>query len=363
MAKKSRQELIIKCTNYSNHSYQVRKVRGVRIKIIMNKYKYILEPYTGIRSRYECPRCRKKHEFARYIVKETGNYLGTDVGKCNRDINCGYHYPPKKFFSDNNESNCRLNLKEKNLNIVQPENKTKGDSISFIPKIIFKSSLANYRHNHFVNFLFDLFGEARSEKLIKKYYIGTSDHWNGATIFWQIDKLNRVRAGKIMLYNRQTGKRIKEPFNHVSWIHKKIGNDNFNLKQCLFGEHLLNGNNKPIGLVESEKTAIIANVYLPEFLWLACGSLSNLNLERCRILSNKSVFLFPDLKGYKKWEQKSIEIRKYMNCKISVSDFLEKNASENEKNAGLDIADYLIKRDEKFGWALSENDYPLFWDE
>jgi len=29
---------------------------------------------------------------------------------------------------------------------------------------------------------------------------------------------------------------------------------------------------------------------------------------------------------------------------------------------GFDIADYFVKRDNVFGWALSENDYPLFWD-
>ena len=44
-----------------------------------------------------------------------------------------------------------------------------------------------------------------------------------------------------MLYDPTTGKRVKEPFNHISWVHKVIKQPEFELKQCLFGEHLLLG--------------------------------------------------------------------------------------------------------------------------
>ena len=42
-----------------------------------------------------------------------------------------------------------------------------------------------------------------------------------------------------MLYNSETGKRIKEPYNHVTWVHSVLHKDDYNLKQCFFGEHLL----------------------------------------------------------------------------------------------------------------------------
>lgn len=74
----------------------------------------------------------------------------------------------------------------------------------------------------------------------------------------------------------------------------------FELKQCLFGEHLLRDKAKPIAIVESEKTAIIASVYLPQFIWLAVGSLTNLNAEKCSVLKGRTVTLFPDLNGFEK---------------------------------------------------------------
>ena len=44
----------------------------------------------------------------------------------------------------------------------------------------------------------------------------------------------------------------------------------YNLKQCLCGEHLLSEKpTKPVAIVESEKSALIATHYMPEFIWLA----------------------------------------------------------------------------------------------
>jgi hypothetical protein len=61
------------------------------------------------------------------------------------------------------------------------------------------------------------------------------------------------------------------------------------LNQGLFGEHLLRDRYKPIALVESEKTAIIASVYLPQFIWVAVGGMQNLNIDMIRVLKNYRV--------------------------------------------------------------------------
>ena len=55
-----------------------------------------------------------------------------------------------------------------------------------------------------------------------EYHVGTSKHWTGATVFWQVDNQGKVRTGKVMLYNPETGKRVKEPYSHVSWVHSLI---------------------------------------------------------------------------------------------------------------------------------------------
>jgi hypothetical protein len=149
-----------------------------------------------------------------------------------------------------------------------------------------------------------------------------------------------------MLYDPITGKRIKKPYNHINWLHSVIKQPEFELKQCFFGEHLINQfKSKPIAIVESEKTAVIASVYLPEFVWLAVGSLTNFNLEKCSVLVGKSVVLFPDLNGFEKWTIKAHQLSYLAN--ISVSDLLERKATETEKKQGLDLADYLIRFDYK----------------
>ena len=67
----------------------------------MKNYRFTLEKYRGIKSRYTCPQCGRKYVFTRYIDTETNKYISDDVGKCSRLDKCGYHYTPKQYFSDN----------------------------------------------------------------------------------------------------------------------------------------------------------------------------------------------------------------------------------------------------------------------
>ena len=56
--------------------------------------------------------------------------------------------------------------------------------------------------------------------------------------------------------------------------------ENWELTQCLFGEHLLSAideKQKTVALVESEKTAIIASCIMPKYIWLATGGKSQFN--------------------------------------------------------------------------------------
>ena len=214
---------------------------------------------------------------------------------------------------------------------------------SFISNEVFKASLKAYEANCFVQYLNELFGVEVASELIKKYFIGTSKHWQGATVFWQINKNGKVRTGKIMLYNATTGKRIKEPFNHINWVHSALKMPEFELRQCLFGEHLLIDKAKPVAIVESEKTAVIASVYRPEFIWLATGGKDGLKAEFCSVLAGRTIKLFPDLNCFDKW---SAIAKKIFNSElVEVSDLLERNASEAERKQGFDLADYLIRFD------------------
>jgi hypothetical protein len=295
-------------------------------------------------TRYRCPSCQHKDKtFVRYIDIETGEHVHPSVGRCNRESNCGYHYTPKQYFQDNNISFDTPQPKAYKPKPIIPQPKP----VSFIPVEMFKQSLQIERNisqvaetNHFVKFLINLFGVEVANELISRYFIATSKYWNGATVFWQIDTQGKVRTGKIMLYNPTTGKRVKNLELPVYWVHKTLKQPEFELRQCLFGEHLLIDKTKPVAIVESEKTAVIASVYLPQFLWVAVGSITNLNAEKCSVLKGRTVTLFPDLNGFNKWSNKAKELSHL--AIFTVSDLLERKATETERKQGLDLADYLI---------------------
>ena len=329
----------------------------------MNHHRYTLERYQGVRSRHRCPQCNKPRQFTRYIDTENGQYLADHVGRCNREIECGYHFKPKQFFASNKEAVYRYR---------PPSRQTfanRQSKPSVIEQKVFERSLRYYTQNNFVQYLHTLFDDYTVNHLIGRYHIGTSQHWAGATIFWQVDSTGRVRSGKVMLYDSKSGKRVKKPYNHITWIHKVLKLPDFQLKQCLFGEHLLSKDPyKPVAIVESEKTAIIASAYLPKFHWLAVGSLSNLSLERCQVLQGRKVFLFPDLGAYDKWNSKAKELG------FMVSDLLEKKASNEERGSGFDIADYLVQSDYSYEATfyyshgnskvleINRHGYPTLWD-
>lgn len=309
----------------------------------MTNHRYILEPYKGMNTRYDCPGCGKRKTFTRYIDTTTGNHLHPTAGRCNREVNCGYHLSPKQYFENNKTFPTSGRSSVSSFQTLRrKETETIQKPVSFIPFEAVKKSLQHYNENDFVKFLCWLFGSEITTGLIERYFIGTSKHRRGV-IFWQIDISGRVRTGKIMLYDSVTGHRVKEK---PRWVHYELKIANFNL--CLFGEHLLKGNSKPVAVVESEKTALIASVYLPDFIWLASGSLSHLSTERCKVLQGRRVTLFPDLGGFEKWNEKAKEITKqFPGTRVSVSDLLERKATQEERQRGCDIADYLIRFDHR----------------
>ncbi|GAB6395559.1 MAG: hypothetical protein MdMp024_1871 [Bacteroidales bacterium] len=173
-------------------------------------------------------------------------------------------------------------------------------------------------------------------RAVELYRIGTTK--DGGTIFWQIDAKGNVRAGKIIHYKPDLHRNKDKP---PSWAHTALKLPDFNLQQCLFGLHLLRGNNKPVAIAESEKTALVASVYMPEFVWLATGGCGNLSAERSEPLRGRKVILYPDAGMYNKWKEKAALLSTI--CDVSVSDLIEKRATAEERADGLDIADFLLR--------------------
>ena len=283
-----------------------------------------------------CPKCGQK-TFVLYIENATGKPLHPTVGKCDRTDKCRYHRTPMQYFSDNNISFD----KEKSLHTSKPAPKLKPQP-SCIDSKIFTASLAEYESNMLAQYLYNIVGFDAANEAIGRYFMGTSKHWDGATVFWQIDVANRVRAGKIMQYDNQTGKRVKEPVNKISWVHTALRIQDFNLSQCFFDEHLLREYpTKRVAIVESEKTAIIASVYLPDMVWLACGGSEGLSTEKCSVLIGRNVTLYPDAGKLGAWRERAKTLSTI--CTISVSSLIEEQATDVERRNGFDWADYLVR--------------------
>jgi len=300
--------------------------------------------------KYNCPFCEHTKKFTRYIDTTTKEDIHASVGICDRINNCGYHKTPKQYFQENNMDCTTLNYMRSNNLPAAVLNKP----FSTLDDKYANSSLKllNYDNNNFFRFIVDCFGYDVALNVCKRYLVGNSNHWKGANIFWQKDINQKYRTGKVMLYDWVSGTRIKKPFNHVNWVHsiliKKNILTNFHSKQCFFGEHLLKLEiNKTIAIVESEKTAIICSLYLPEYIWLACGSANGLNSEKCSCLKGRRIVLFPDLGMYKKWHDYSMKTNSILGLNFRVSNFLEERVTLEDLSEGYDLADYLLKRNSK----------------
>lgn len=137
------------------------------------------------------------------------------------------------------------------------------------------------------------------KRLLEEYRLGVTR--DGAVIFWQIDRENKVRTDKVMQYNPGDGYRIKggetSAVNRIHSILKKqhVPADEWRLSQCLFGEHLLNVYpDKVAVLVESGKSAVIGSALFPGYVWLAAGGKKQMREEKLRVLIGRTVLLFPD---------------------------------------------------------------------
>jgi hypothetical protein len=261
----------------------------------------------------------------KYIENETGTYLSDQYGRCDRESSCGYHYTTV------NEKVIVNQMKE----LIEP---------SFHCIELLGKSFVRGDTNNFIQFLKTIFSEEEVKEIVIKYLISNSKRWDGATTFWQIDNCSRIHAGKILQYNPVTGKRVKDENGKglIDWAHSVLKRNGilkeFNLRQCLFGLHLIYETTvNTIALVESEKTAIIMSVFKPQYTWLATGSKHGFKYDMLKPIKEFSIIAFPDKSEYNDWNNKAQELNGF-GFNIIVNHWLESTNYES----GTDIADVFI---------------------
>lgn len=303
--------------------------------------------------KFICPGCNKKR-FVRYVDNETCQYLPSEFGRCDRESNCKYHLNPLKVGYKTSKALERQEYKQQPMSQPRP--------LYFIPESILNATQKQYDKNSFIQNLLKISSVGDVEKIISLYRLGTLAKGSraGAVTFPFIDASGNIRAIQAKQFNNENHTISTDwvhsiLFRHYTeiqkvipdWLNEYIKNE---IKvSCLFGSHLLNRYPlNPVGLVEAPKTAVIASLYYglpshPEnLLWLAVYNKSSLTFEKVNALKGRKVFVFPDLGSFGEWSQKTDNLVKLMpQTQFFISDLLEKNASEKDKNDGLDLADYL----------------------
>lgn len=160
-------------------------------------HRFILEPYKGIASRHTCPECKHKRCFSRYIDTEVAISFPEHVGRCYREQKCGYHFTPKEYFEQNPQQQTQTH---KPIARPMPPQPT-----SYIDAALVEQSMSRYADNRLFQFLDSQLGEDEALRLMRLYQVGTANHRQGSTVFWQTDIHGRVCTGKIMLYNPANG--------------------------------------------------------------------------------------------------------------------------------------------------------------
>jgi hypothetical protein len=308
---------------------------------------YSLQKYAGPSSRHVCPACGRPHCFT-YYVDEQGNELDPTVGKCDHDSSCHYHKTPAEFFRENPDKRPGPDWRYQKVDWLEAKKqkmKVLPVATCFIPPDIVLRSVRPQVESDFTTFLLSIFDPVVVEDLVNDYQLGVTSKRD--VIFFQLDLNGSCRTGKIMKYDPETGHRIKDENqpNRINWVHSLMKQGgrlpaDWQLTQCLFGEHLLKQYpNKVVALVESEKTAVICAGLMPRFLWLATGGKSQIN-DRLLVLKGRKVVAFPDVDGYDEWLRKLAE---YPELGVTVSPVLQQNATAADREAHIDIADWLLR--------------------
>ena len=213
------------------------------------------------------------------------------------------------------------------------------------------------------------FTEEQMHRAAERFKLGRSK--SGKTIYWMIDDLGRCLDGRIcgpvgerLLSSSKDEKAAPELVEGISgsssfdpevWVSSQIKRRYHDLvhlipptTHCFFGLHQVSqGDPMPIGIVESERSAVILSELQPKLIWLAYVYAANCTIEQFAPLQGYKVTLYPRTDPcqeiYVSFLELADQIRHvYRDIDITVSAFLEDHASESQKSRHIDLVDFLF---------------------
>ena len=155
---------------------------------------------------------------------------------------------------------------------------------------------------------------------LRHWNVGTDDA--GDCVFWYVDETQSLRTAKVIPYDSTTGKRRKGADSPIRWTNKdgemqyvdnlyglvtatredgSLRIESFaadkGYSTCLYGAHFVGSTSAetPVLLVESEKSAIVASLFLsPAMVVVATGGASGLTARKASILAGRDVVVLLD---------------------------------------------------------------------
>lgn len=222
-----------------------------------------------------CPHCGEKKVF-RFFQDADGNRLDEQFGICDRKAKCGYDYRPSgELFT------------------------TAGDAAEkpAVETILALTDLAEALLAKTKDYSSNLHRYARTLTVpaehLEKWAVATD---RDRSVYLHLNGDKQLVNAKWFKY-QEDGRRDKntQPYSLAQPSeaeHKRYG-------FCFYGEHLLRHEDpaRPICVVESEKSAVLASFAYPHLDWLACGSANGITDEKISALYNRPIWWVADADG------------------------------------------------------------------
>jgi hypothetical protein len=285
-----------------------------------------------------CPNCFQKR-FVPYVDEngEPAPHDGQPFGRCDRQNKCGFHRKP---WEHGDADGWR-----RHAVVSQPPRVVRKQK-----KYMNAGLIAEHdRPNTFTNWIHDAFGADVLANLKQRFDMGTLQmHGREYAIFWQTDEHGNIHTGKAIPYEVRNGepRRVRTGFGGAFWMHKtlKPAPSHEEWTQRPFGlRQLEQMPGATVGVVESEKTAVLCAAVMPALAWVAVGGCANLTAydNECTVieaLKGRRVLLFPDSDAVEDWATKA-DVLAQNGFDVTVDVQWMEALTPDQRAEGLDLGD------------------------
>ena len=184
------------------------------------------------------------------------------------------------------------------------------------------------------------FTEEQMRRAAERFRLGRSK--SGKTIYWMIDEMGNWQDGY-----------IGASHSHEAWVSTLLKQrypeaaPYLHFDHCLFGLHQILIESKPIGIVESARSAVLLSEIYPDLIWMAYVIGVGFTEYSLEPLQGHKIILYPNaedgLGDYLAFLDLADHARRKFHLDVTVSSFLEDHATSDQKSRGIDLVDYLYK--------------------